>query len=210
MPHFGLARRSLRMRVVLIPSAILLLAMVAAIGATLFAARSRIVNESRSSVTVGSLLIGYALEKMATSQDADEVFTRLRSELAEVRHITVHYTPLSAQDNVQHFERPLDADQAPNWFLKLFEPAKIVRTFPVVIGGAKRGDLIMSTRPADEVSEIWSSLVFQTTLLAIISVAIVTLLYLTARFTLKPLHDLAQGLDRLEHGQFDALAEIKV
>ena len=41
------------MRVVLIPSAILFLGMVAAVGATLFAARSRIVSETRSSVTVG-------------------------------------------------------------------------------------------------------------------------------------------------------------
>ncbi|MGA3304065.1 MAG: histidine kinase [Methylovirgula sp.] len=198
------------MRVVLIPSAILFLGMVAAIGATLFAARSRIVSETHSSVTVGKLLIGYALEKMAAAQDADEDFTRLRRELAEIRHISVHYAPLAPQANIQHFERPLAADNAPYWFLRLFEPAKTVETFPVVIGGAKRGDLVMSTRPADEVAEIWSSLVFLITILAIISVAIVTLLYLAARFTLKPLHDLADGLDRLEHGQFDALAEIRV
>src|SRR5262249_4815 len=57
--------------------------------------------------------------------------------------------------------------------------------------------------------EIWSGLVFLLELLGVISIAIVTLLYLTARFTLKPLHELADGLDRLEHGQFEALAEIK-
>lgn len=198
------------MRVVLIPSAILFLGMLAAISATLFAARSRIGSETQSSVTVGSLLIGYALEKMAVTQDADEAFTRLRRELAEVRHINVHYAPAVPQSNVQHFERPIAADNAPGWFLRLFDPPKIVKTFPVVINGVERGALVMSTRPADEVAEIWSGLVFLTALLAVISIAIVTLLYLAARYTLKPLHDLADGLDRLEHGQFDALGEIKV
>jgi two-component system, NarL family, sensor histidine kinase UhpB len=198
------------MRVVLIPSAILFLGMLAAISATLFAARSRIGSEQQSSVAVGSLLIGYALEKMAVTQDSDEAFTRLRRELAQVRHINVHYVPLSPQANLQHFERPLAASSAPSWFLKLFDPPKLVKRFPVVIDGVERGELVMSTRPADEVAEIWSGLVFLTALLAAISVAIVSLLYLAARFTLKPLHDLADGLDRLEHGQFDALGEIKV
>lgn len=209
MPYLGLARRSLRMRVVLIPSSILLLGMLAAIVVTLFAARSRIGSETQSSVTVGSLLIGYALEKMATTQESDDALTRLRRELAEVRHISVHYVPAPPQ-TVQHFERPQAQGAAPAWFLKLFEAPKIVKTFPVVIGGVERGHLVMSTRPADEVAEIWSGLVFLTALLGGIWIAIVTLLSLTARFTLKPLHDLADGLDRLEHGQFDALAEIEV
>jgi two-component system sensor histidine kinase UhpB len=198
------------MRVVLIPSIILFLGMLAAIGVTLFAARARIGSETQSGITMGSLLIGYALEKMAVTQDADDAFTRLRSELAQVRHIKVHYAPLARETQIKHFGRAAEAAAAPDWFLQLFEPPKLVKTFPVMIGGTLRGTLVMSTHPADEVAEIWSGLVFLTALLGVISVAIVSLLYLAARFTLKPLHDLADGLDRLEHGQFDALAEIKV
>lgn len=210
MPDFKLTRSSLRMRVVLIPSLILLLGMLAAISINLVAARSRIGSETQSGVSMGSLLIGYALEKMAAAQDADEAFARLRSELAQVRHIQVHYEPLSPQTQVQHFERERRSQGAPDWFQRLFDPPKVVKTFPVMINGTLRGTLVMSTHPADEVAEIWSGLVFLGELLGVISIAIVTLLYLTARFTLKPLHELADGLDRLEHGQFDALAEIKV
>lgn len=209
MPLFGMARRSLRMRVVLIPSSILFLGMLAAISVTLLAARSRIGSEIQSGVNMGSLLIGYALEKMEVAQRPDEALTRLRRELAHVRHISVHYEPDRPRAYVAHVDHP-NAARAPDWFLHLFDPARVVKTFPVLIGGVERGRLVMSTRPADEVTEIWSGLVFFTALLGMISVAIVTLLYLTARFTLKPLHDLADGLDRLEHGQFDALAEIKV
>ncbi|MGO9133823.1 MAG: histidine kinase, partial [Methylovirgula sp.] len=210
MPQLGLARRSLRMRVVLIPSCILFLGMVTAIGVTLLAARSRIGSETQSGVGMGTLLISYALEKVAVAKDADEILLRLRHELAQVRHIHVHYAPESSQTQVEHFDHAPASASAPDWFLRLFDPPKIVKTFPVVIGGTLRGTLVMSTHPADEVAEIWSGLVFLTALLAAISIAIVSLLYLTARFTLKPLHDLADGLDRLEHGQFDALAEIKV
>jgi two-component system sensor histidine kinase UhpB len=210
MPHLKLPRGSLRMRVVLIPFCILLLGMLAATGLNLLAARSRIGNESKSGITVGSLLIGYALERLAETPNADETFTRLRSELAQVRHIQVRYEPLSSQTRVQHFERNREGQDAPEWFQHLFEGPKVVKNFPVVIDGVARGTLVMSTRPADEVAEVWSGLVFLLELLGVISIAIVTLLYLTARFTLKPLHELADGLDRLEHGQFDALAEIKV
>jgi two-component system sensor histidine kinase UhpB len=210
MPNLKLARGSLRMRVVLIPSCILFLGMLAATGLNLVAARSRIGTESKSGITVGSLLIGYALERLAVTPDADETFTRLRSELAQVRHIQVRYEPLSPQTQVQHFERGKEGQDAPEWFQHLFEGPKVVKNFPVIINGTPRGTLVMSTHPADEVAEIWSGLVFLAELLGVISIAIVTLLYLTARFTLKPLHELANGLDRLEHGQFDALAEIQV
>lgn len=210
MPHLKLARGSLRMRVVLIPSCILFLGMLTATSLNLVAARSRIGLETQSGVSMGSLLIGYALEKMAVTQDADVTFTRLRSELAQVRHIQVHYEPASGQAQVQHFDRERKKQGAPDWFQHLFEGPKVVKTFPVVIDGTQRGTLVMSTHPADEVAEIWSGLVFLAELLSVSSIAIVTLLYLTARFTLKPLHDLADGLDRLEHGQFDSLAEIHV
>ncbi|QXX73645.1 histidine kinase [Methylovirgula sp. HY1] len=209
MPLFGMAHRSLRTRVVLIPSSILFLGMLAAVGVTLLAARSRIGSEIQSGVNMGSLLIGYALEKMEVAQQPDAALARLRHELAHVRHISVHYEPDQPQAHGLRIDHTNEA-RAPDWFLHLFQPARVVKIFPVLIRGVERGRLVMSTRPADEVTEIWSGLVFLTALLAAISVAIVTLLYLTARFTLKPLHDLADGLDRLEHGQFDALAEIEV
>lgn len=213
MLGFGRARTSLRMRVVLIPSSILLFGMIAAIAATLFAARSRIGSETQSGITMGTLLISYALEKTATAKAPDDALARLGLELAHVRHISVRYAPETppAEGLAQPFAHHMHIGaQAPHWFLDLFEPASVVKTFPVMIAGQQRGTLVMSTHPADEVTEIWSGLVFLAVLLGSIWIAIVTLLSLTARFTLKPLHDLADGLDRLEHGQFDALAEIKV
>lgn len=210
MPRLGTPRGSLRLRVVLIPSSILFLGMLAAIGANLLAARSRIGSETQSSVTTGSLLIGYALEKMEQAKNPDDALTRLRSELAHVRHISVRYQPNTPGAKINHFDRPSDAERTPQWFLHLFEPPHVVRIFPIVIDGASQGRLVMSPRPADEVAEIWSGLVLLAALLGVISISIVSLLYLTARFTLKPLHDLADGLDRLEHGQFDALKEIEV
>jgi two-component system, NarL family, sensor histidine kinase UhpB len=198
------------MRVVLIPSCILFLGMLAAIGATLLAARSRIGSETQSSVTTASLVISYALEKMAVAKNPDEALARLRQELAHVRHISVRYQPIEPGAGIERDTRSHAAGRAPRWFLHLFEPPHVVKAFPVALDGAVQGQLVMSTRPADEVAEIWSGLVLLAALLAIVSVLIVSLLYLTARFTLKPLHDLASGLDRLEHGKFDALAEIEV
>jgi two-component system sensor histidine kinase UhpB len=140
----------------------------------------------------------------------------LRTGLSHVRHIKVAYRPeradgdrraagLSAKEAAPRIQ-----SAAPDWFLDLFEPAKVERIFPISIGGARKGDLVMWSEPADEAAEIWRNLVFLTALLAAISIAIVALILLTARLTLKPIHQLAEGLDRLGRGQFDAVADIRI
>jgi hypothetical protein len=65
------ARNSMRTRLILIPSMILALGIVAAIGATLYGARAGIVSEIDSGLTLGDHLIGYALDDLAASIDHD-------------------------------------------------------------------------------------------------------------------------------------------
>jgi len=206
MSPFGAAKGSLRMRFMLIPASILLLGMLAAICATLLAARTRISSETESGVGMASLLVGYALDEIAADRNPDAALQRLRRELAHVRHVRVHYRP----DPALLARPPTEVEAAPRWFQALFEPARIAATYPLVIRGVPRGDLVMWTWPADEVAEIWNDLILLAVLLALAAMAIVVLLYSSARLALKPLHDLEDGLDRLEHGRFEELAEIRV
>lgn len=220
------ARNSMRMRLILIPSGILLLGVVIAVVATLSDARGRIASEIDSGLKLGELLISYALDDVAASSDPDEALERLRDGLSRVRHIDVAYQRQLVGEGGAAEPKALAADKgenrgenkgankaqssAPDWFRHLFEPPPIERRFPVSFGAQQRGELIMSSKPADEATEIWRDLVFLTALLAAISIAVVALLLLTGRHTLKPLDGLAEGLARLERGQFDALAEIRI
>ncbi len=215
MPHETM-KNSMRMRLILIPSGILLLGIVAAIVVALGDARARIASEIDSGANLGGRLISYALDDLAASKDPVAAWRRLREGLSHVRHIVVVY-----RGQAPELERePADPSRldpeaaprsaAPDWFLRLFEPASAEKIFPVSIGGRPSGELVMSGEPADEAAEIWRSLVFLTGLLTAISAAIIGLLLLTARHTLKPIDDLAAGLDRLGRGQFDALGEIRI
>ncbi|WP_036258601.1 histidine kinase [Methylocapsa aurea] len=209
------AKNSMRMRLILIPTGILLLGIVAMIAATLLDARTRIASEIRSGVELGDQLIGYALDELASSKDPEAALQRLRTGLSHVRHIKVAYQPLwpdagaSATQALDQKPEPRRLSSAPNWFLDLFEPARVQKTFPIATG-ARRGELVMSSEPTDEAAEIWASLVFLTALLTAISIVIVALILLTARHTLQPIHQLVEGLDRLGRGQFEALGEIRI
>jgi two-component system sensor histidine kinase UhpB len=209
MLHFTTATASMRLRLILIPPCFLLLGILVATGVTLYDARDRIALETASGVTIGSHLIHYALDNIAIAQDPDAALRLLRTELAHVRHIRVDYegAPNSA---VSEPIAPQPGKKSPDWFLNWFDADRVAKTFPVIIQGHPHGQLVMWTKPSDEAAEVWEELVFLVGLLSAISIGIVTLIWLSASHTLKPLHELVKGLDRLQRGQFDALADIRV
>jgi two-component system, NarL family, sensor histidine kinase UhpB len=211
------AQSSIRRRLILIPSLILAFAIAVVIGVTLFGAKSRIALETQSGLTLGDHLIRYALDNLAETQNSDVsaqngALQRLLEGLAHVRHIKVGFTAApSFPALAETATAPKRATAPPPaWFLALLEPDRVEKSYPVTIAGAPRGEIIMTGEAADELAEIWTSLLFLTGLLVAISVAIVTLILLTARHTLAPLRQLVDGLDRLGRGQFETVGEIQI
>jgi two-component system, NarL family, sensor histidine kinase UhpB len=209
MLYFRAVSASLRTRLIFIPPIFLLFGIIAAIVATLIDAPSRVALETASGVTIGGHLISYAIDDINFSADPDSALLRLQEELAHVRHIRVGYRPAPGSPITKPIT-PLAVKEAPAWFVNLFQPKRITETFPVVIQGQRRGELVMSAEPADEVGEVWDELVFLISLLSAISVGIISLTWLSTSYALRPLRDLIEGLDRLERGQFDGLGEIRV
>ncbi len=214
MPH-PTAQNSIRFRLILIPSCILALGVAAVVGVALYGAKSRIASEIQSSMTLGDHLIQYALDDLADTRNSDiaaqsQALQRLREGLADLRHIEIDYA--QAPDGAQSAapKPSVRHETPPAWFQALLRSPTIRKVYPVTIGGEPHGEIIMSSEPADEIAEIWSSLLFLTTLLTAISVAIVTLILITARHMLAPLRQLVEGLDRLSEGRFDAVAEIRI
>jgi two-component system, NarL family, sensor histidine kinase UhpB len=207
--RFSEASASLRTRLVLIPPVFLLLGIVAAICATLIDAPARVAAETASGLTIGDHLINYALDDIHFAVDPDTALNRLLEELSHVRHIRVGYRP-SPGSAMTKAITPALAKTAPGWFVRLFQPQKVSETFPVDFGGERRGEIVMTAEPGDEVGEVWDELVFLIGLLSAISIGIVLLTWLSVNYTLRPLRALVEGLDRLEHGRFDSVAKIRV
>lgn len=208
MCRFSKVSASLRTRLILIPPTFLLLGISAAVGVALIDAPKRVALEIASGVTIGGHLIDYALDDIKTSANPDTALERLRNELSQVRHIRVEYRRASGAA----ISAPLTAiaREAPAWFINWLGSPRSTETFPIVIAGRPRGELVMSAEPADEVGEVWEELIFLIGLLSAVSVGIVVLIWLLTNIALKPLRELVDGLDRLERGQFDELGEIHV
>lgn len=198
------ARRgpSMRARLILVPSVLLGLGMLAAAAVTLLAARSRIDAEVSSGVELSGLVIRYALDALETAPDPDAVLRQLEQDLTKVRHVAVTYLPENSGEPVAVPPSSFAAD--------VLEPERIVARYPVTVRGAPHGTLVISTRPSDEAAEIWGSLAFLTALLGAIAVVTAAAILLTARRSLRPLGDLVEGLRRLRRGRYDALGEIEV
>jgi two-component system sensor histidine kinase UhpB len=209
MLHFRSISASMRLRLIFIPLCFLLLGILIATGVTLYDAGRRINLETASGVIIGSHLIDYALDDVRIAQDPFAALKKLQTELAHVRHIRVEYKANSSSEPLRDI-LPDTGKEAPNWFLDWFDSERIAKSFTVIVQGHPYGKLVMWTKPSDEAAEVWEELVFLVGLLSAISTGIVTLIWLSASHTLKPLHELVRGLDRLQRGQFDALAEIRV
>lgn len=219
MAHFDAVRRSLRLRLLLLPAMILVFGIGLAASLVLYNGPRRLQSEIHSNAELGSLLIKYALEdQTSANNDAlsfDHKLKRLQSELNHLRHITVTYVVSGADEGLVS-EPPqtfvsgelIEKSQAPDWFLRLFDPPKILEEFPVSDFGKLKGRLVMMSHPADEVAEIWSDLYFVSNVLALVSLAFALLIPLMAGLTLKPLHQLIDGLARLGKGQYDELNEM--
>ncbi len=215
MPH-QTAQNSIRLRLILIPSCILAIGIATAVGVTFYGAKSRIASEIASGLTLGDHFIRNALDDLSAARNSDagmeeRALRRLREGLAHVRHIKVAFPAASAGAGPREPDAPArPAAEAPAWFERLLRQPPIVKTYPIVAAGVERGDIVMASEAADEIAEIWSGLLFLTLLLTAISVAIVTLILLTARHTLAPLRQVVEGLDRLGRGQFGRVAEIRI
>jgi two-component system sensor histidine kinase UhpB len=203
---------SLRLRLVLIPSAILVLGLAATIGYELAGAAGRVRAEVSSGMRFGRILVGAALVNARTAGGDDAARASLAAELPRVRHIDFRLLdePPSLAEAALRQVDPARS-RVPAWFARLFDLAVQRELFPIVSGGVTVGNVAMLSNPLDEIAEIWDELVWLCALLLAASVAIVGLIHWNVRRALRPVADLARGFDRLERGDYTAqLAPIGV
>ncbi len=196
----GADMSSLRIRLVLIPTAILLLGLVTAAGFVLHHARARVQAELESGRELGRILVQAELRDLAHAPDAAGALARLGAGLPRIRHVRLH--SLAAPGVAADLPGAAATAGAPAWFAALFATTPVVETFagaladgtPVVIG--------MTSHPQDEIDEIWDDFTAQVVLLLALALLTAGLVFWTVTLALRPIQDLARGFDRLEHGDY--------
>ncbi len=95
-------------------------------------------------------------------------------------------------------------------FSELLAPRPQHDSFPIVVRGQTVGRVLMQSNPSDEINEIWSEVQLLAALLGGLWVLITAMIFWAVGLSLRPLRNLAEAFDSLEHGHFQPLPVIQV
>ena len=188
---------SLRARLILVPSTILLAGLIVSIGVIVAGASGRVQAEVRSGMRLGARLLTDALQELQQSPDPDRAYATLVADLPRVRHVT-----FASGNHV--------GVAPPDLLARVLAPTPLTRSFPVTVDGRTLGVVTMRSNPSDEIREIRAELLTLVVLLVAIWVLTVVLIRAVVTRGLRPLRLLGTAFDRLEHGDAVSIAPIAV
>ena len=207
--HAGPWPRSLRGQLVLIPTAALLVGLVATVGIVLLGARTRIATEITSGIQLGDELVATALRNVANDTSPAAAFEHLAQELPRVRHVQFSLFP-SDGPLLQETKAQIDDSSQHQWLWlgQLLAPPPVERVFPVIVRGQTAGEVRLRSHSADEVQEIVSEVALFSGVLIGLCLLIVGALLWTVQRSLKLVQLLADGFDRLEQEDYRPIVPI--
>ncbi len=203
---------SLKFRIVVIVTIILLINFVVAGYFMVKNARQALAAEMESSTQLAKGLLINTLPTLRFSNDIGERLTLIVNSVRDTRHIRawfedMHGQPLIGQEaNAKFSSKP----EAPDWFIKVMEPEAVTFRRLITKGSIAYGYLVVEADPSDEVTEVWRDVHVLFLLGSFFLVLIVALVYMALRQGLRPLQQLEYALGQLEKGDFSAKVETSV
>lgn len=203
---------SLKFRIVVIVTIILLINFAAAGYFMVHNARQALVSEMESSTNLAKGLLINALPTLRFSNDLGERLTMIVDSVRDTRHIRAWFEgmngePLIGHEKNSHF---INRPDAPDWFIKTMEPEAVAFRRLITKGSKSYGYLVVEADPSDEVSEVWRDVQVLFWLGSFFLILIVGLIYVALRQGLRPLGVLEDALGQLEKGDFTARVDTSV
>ena len=192
-------RLSLRLRLSLILAGVLALLLALDAALTLFGAGRRVDPEVAGATALTRDVLGEALANVKPGPDLPVRLAALAASLDRLRHVRVAYAPPGAD-----FARPPPHAGPPGWFVALVRPRAVEATIPAVVAGEPAGAFRVEGDPADELEELWDSLVTLALDGALAAAFGFGLVYLALGRALAPLDRLNAGLAALGRRDYDA------
>lgn len=197
-------RISLRARLVLVPSLIVVSVIALALVLLVVQARQRIGAERGSSVQLAQHLAGEAI-KSRQGNLSDPAFSLSQDlkDIPQLRHVRLFVLPTDARA-AQSFRDEVARAQS-QWLWLLLSPDLWERELPIFAANPEMGSVLIVSDPADELEEIGAEFAFVSVLLLCLTAMFVGLVWWSVSRAMHPLHLLQSGLGRLEHGDFSAI-----
>lgn len=196
--------RSLRGQLILIPTMMLLAGLLGTVGMILLEAQNRIASETTSGMELGHDLAKNALRNIANEKDVAAAFGRLSNNLPLVRHVEFELVPRDAGP------RQSNADVPRSWLARMLAPPPAEQDFPVIVQGQNVGMLHLIANPSDEIEEIVGEIELFATILGVLGLLLIGSLLWSVQRSLRSLQVLADGIDRLEQGDYRPMAPIQL
>lgn len=201
---------SLRLRLNLIITALLLLIMLAGAVLTINSARSNVRAEVASTEKLALYLFETGVlnnPALARAKQQDKVFG-LQS-LQHMRHLKIQFFDPNGKllDSNQSEPRTKQKNAVPPWFEAIMDsvtPTWEPKLLPVERDQQHWGDIIITPDPTYEYSEVWNQITGVLVLVAIFFVAVNAMVYWAVAQALSPVERILEALNQLEQGNLKA------
>lgn len=203
--------QSLRGQLILIPTVMLALGLLGTISVVLLEAQSRITAEITSGMELGHDLAADALHDVAGADTPAAAFAQLKDDLPRVRHVLFELHPEDASvARALGLSTRAEPTVERSWIAWLLAPPPVEQTLPVIVHGVRAGSLKVHSDSANEMAEIIGEVELFSGALVLLGLLLLGGLLWTVRRSLRPLQVLADGFDRLEHGDYRPVPPIAV
>jgi len=199
---------SLRQRLILLPTAIVLLLILLAMAVLTHQARQRVEAERDSAGELADHLLRQhlahftppSLDSVTGSQNMAELIQALPTP----RHVRLFVLPDQA-DALSAFRAQAKAGQSggpPGWFLRLLRPRPWEKLYPIMAAGQSYGSVLILADPVEEIAELWDEMRLIAGLLLTLTLVFIGLVVWVVARALHPVALLGTGLERLGQGDF--------
>jgi two-component system sensor histidine kinase UhpB len=200
---------SLRFRLNLMITALLLLVMLAGALMMVQNARENVRAEIESTAELASHLLDKEIIYYSglPQGDANELPFNLQN-FSHIRHLRIEFHDRLGRirDSNQLAKHRRDQKVPPAWFagaLAIVSPAWVPTSRPIYWSGRMIGDLVITPDPSYEIAEVWEDTVGLMLLVSVFFVAVNVMVYWAIARALRPVDHIVTALDALEQGNLD-------
>ncbi len=195
-----MADLSLRWRLSLLLAAVLAVLIVLDIALTLLGASRRIDPEVAEATALTSGVLRDAVKDFPPGPDVDQRLAALAASFDRLRHVRVAYAPEGAPMD----RPPPPRAEPPRWFVALVRSQAPSQRIEARVAGRLVGAFVVDGDPADEIGELWDSLVTLALDGAVSAALGFVVVYFVVHATVAPLERLKTGLAALGRRDYGA------
>jgi two-component system sensor histidine kinase UhpB len=185
---------SIRFRLNLLMVTLLVLALLAFLGAMIMSAGPRIRAENESVMRLSREFVETAIAGLQGTAAPEARMEELLAALKNLRHVRIYWA---------HEEKGAAVEQQPRDLLASLAGPEPRLIMPVFINGKSLGDIVVAPQATDESAEIWDSIIKFSIIGSLLAVATLLLMSLLVARLLRPIKTVGEALIVLDSGTYD-------